>query len=111
MKDLIVHVGPCKTGSTAIQKVLAASRRGLESASILYPTSRKTQPLEAHHSLARFMRTGPGPGISLVFGPDELAATLSSTRADHVVLSSEGFSNPSLAGSKVAELAALAQVH
>ena len=111
MKSLIVHIGPYKTGSTAIQKVLAASRRGLESAKILYPTSRKTQPLEAHHSLARFMRTGPGPGISVVYGPDELAATLSSTRADYVVLSSEGFSNPSLAATNIAGLAALAQVN
>ena len=109
MKNLIVHIGPYKTGSTAIQRVLAAGRRDLESASILYPTSRKTLPLEAHHSLARFLRTGPGPGISLVFGPDELAATLRSTKADHVVLSSEGFSNPSLAASKVATLAELAQ--
>ena len=79
MKSLIVHIGPYKTGSTAIQRVLAASRRSLESAAILYPTSRKTKPLEAHHSLARFLRTGPGPGISLVYGPDELAATLAST--------------------------------
>lgn len=110
MKSLIVHIGPYKTGSTAIQRVLAASRRGLESAAILYPTSRKTLPLEAHHSLARFMRTGPGPGISLVYGPDELAATLRSTRADHVVLSSENFSNPSLGAMNVAALAALAQV-
>ena len=111
MKSLIVHIGPHKTGSTAIQRVLAASRRRLESAAILYPTSRKTQPLEAHHSLARFMRTGPGRGISLVYGPDELAATLRSTTADYVVLSSEGFSNPSLAATKVAELAGLAQEH
>ncbi len=109
MKSLIVHIGPYKTGSTAIQRVLAASRRNLESAAILYPTSRKTQPLEAHHSLARFIRTGPGPGISLAYGPDELAATLRSTRADYVVLSSEGFSNPSLAAMNVAALAALAQ--
>ena len=50
MKSLIVHIGPYKTGSTAIQKVLAASRRSLESAAILYPTSRKTKPLEAHRN-------------------------------------------------------------
>ncbi len=111
MKSLIVHIGPYKTGSTAIQRVLSAGRRGLESAAILYPTSRKTQPLEAHHSLARFMRTGPGPGISLVYGPDELAATMSSTRADYVVLSSEGFSNPSLPSTTVAALADLAREH
>jgi hypothetical protein len=111
MKNLIVHIGPHKTGSTAIQRVLAAGRRSLESAGILYPTSRNTLPLEAHHSLARFMRTGPGPGISLVYGPDELAETLSSTAADHVVLSSEGFSNPSLAATNVAALAALAEAH
>lgn len=109
MKSLIVHIGPYKTGSTAIQRVLAASRRGLESAGILYPTSSKTMPLEAHHSLARFMRTGPGPGISLVYGPQELAVTLSSTRSDYVVLSSEGFSNPSLPATNVAALAALAE--
>src|SRR6476619_6716741 len=111
MKSLIVHIGPYKTGSTAIQRVLAASRSGLESAGILYPTSRQTLPLEAHHSLARFLRTGPGPGITLVYGPDELATTLSATRADYVVLSSEGFSNPSLPATKVAGLAALAQSH
>jgi hypothetical protein len=110
MKNLIVHIGPYKTGSTAIQQVLAASRRSLESAGILYPTSRNTKPLEAHHSLARFMRTGPGPGISVVYGPDELAATLRSTRADHVVLSSENFANTSLAATNVAALAALAHV-
>jgi hypothetical protein len=109
MKNLIVHIGPYKTGSTAIQRVLAASRSRLESAAILYPTSRKTRPLEAHHSLARFMRTGRRPGMSLVYGPDELSATLRSTKADHVVLSSEGFSNPSLPATKVAALAALAQ--
>lgn len=111
MRNLIVHIGPHKTGSTAIQRVLAAGRRGLQSAGILYPTSRKTLPLEAHHSLARFLRTGPGPGISLVYGPDELAETLSTTRADHVVLSSEGFSNPSMAATRVATLAELAQEH
>jgi hypothetical protein len=42
---------------------------------------------------------------------DELAATLKTTRADYVVLSSEGFSNPSLDASKVAALAVLAQVN
>jgi hypothetical protein len=111
MKSLIVHIGPYKTGSTAIQRVLAAGRRRLESAGILYPTSRKTMPLEAHHSLARFLRTGPRPGISVVYGPDELATTLRSTKADYVVLSSEGFSNPSFPAAKVAGLAALAQEH
>jgi hypothetical protein len=111
MKSLIVHIGPYKTGSTAIQRVLAASRRSLDNAGIVYPTSRKTQPLEAHHSLARFLRTGPGPGITLVYGPDELAATLSTTRADYVVLSSEGFSNPGMPAGKINGLAMLAQEH
>lgn len=109
MKSLIVHIGPYKTGSTAIQRVLAASRRSLESAGILYPTSRETLPLEAHHSLARFLRTGPGPGITLVFGPDELDETLRTTSADHVVLSSEGFSNPNFPAAQVAGLASLAE--
>lgn len=111
MKSLIVHIGPYKTGSTAIQRVLATSRRRLESAGISYPTSRKTLPLEAHHSLARFLRTGPRPGMSLVYGPDELETTLRFTKADYVVLSSEGFSNPAFPGSKVAALAALAEEH
>ncbi len=38
MTELILHIGAGKTGSTAIQQTLSASRGQLDAAGIAYPT-------------------------------------------------------------------------
>jgi hypothetical protein len=98
---LVLHVGMPKTGSTAIQTRLAASRGMLKSQGILYPRS-ETDP--AHHFLVfllDFVNRAPRL-LSQQFGRDTAAAQanfarawddvrdeVGETRPEFVILSSE----------------------
>src|SRR5436309_10865136 len=92
---VLVHVGMHKTGTTAIQSVLAGLRADLEQRGVLYPGER-----EAHHVEARSLtrntlgwQTAPLPPPDPAVW-DDLAAQVRHTRG-RVVLSSEFFSGAS----------------
>src|SRR4051794_23293209 len=88
---VLVHIGMHKTGTTAIQTLLAARRAELKAYGIAYPG-----PRGDHHSQARALTqlpVGPG-GVDKAPPPEawvELAAAVTEDRA-RVVLSSEFFS-------------------
>lgn len=88
---VLVHIGMHKTGTTAIQTLLAARRAELKAYGIAYPG-----PRGDHHVQARALTqlpVGPG-GIDKAPPPEvwaELAATVAADRG-RVVLSSEFFS-------------------
>lgn len=92
---VLVHVGMHKTGTTAIQSVLADLRDQLADDGVSYPGER-----ESHHVEARALTRGTlGWQTSPVAPPDpavwdDLAAEVRSTRS-RVVLSSEFFSSAS----------------
>lgn len=52
MKELILHVGPAKTGTTAIQGMLARSRSALAKTGVCYPVAPEDGGLEGQPSLA-----------------------------------------------------------
>jgi hypothetical protein len=88
---ILVHIGPHKTGTTAIQSILAASRDVLAEHGVLYPGRGV-----AHHQEARALRQfGEGWEHDRVAPPDDavwtsLAQTARSSRK-RVVISSEFF--------------------
>lgn len=85
---VLLHIGPHKTGTTAIQGSLAAARPALRKAGIFYPGR---QPQQRMPALAAAGRTGPAghpaPGASAF---DKLAATVRS-KSGRVMLSGEAF--------------------
>ncbi len=59
-RDLILHIGTSKTGSTSIQKVLARQRRALRTQGIVYPRS----PGSERHELLAVWLPPPTRGAS-----------------------------------------------
>ncbi len=49
---IIIHIGPMKTGTTALQESLAAHRRGLLARGVLYPRGNDPANQTNHHLLA-----------------------------------------------------------
>lgn len=85
---VLLHIGPHKTGTTAIQGSLAAARRELRRAGIFYPGGQSQQRMPA---LAAAGRTGPaGHPAPAATAFDKLAATVRK-RSDRVMLSGEAF--------------------
>lgn len=86
---VLVHVGPFKTGTTAIQTTLASMRQLLQDAGVSYPG---VEP--AHHRAAKSLMRRQEGGESNPAPPpppevwEELAREVSAT-SDRVVLSSE----------------------
>lgn len=80
--EVILHVGPHKTGSTAIQHMLDAARDELRADGIVYPASGIDD--SGHHPVARFCIDGSGS-----FDPEQLRAELAA--APVALLSSENF--------------------
>ncbi|MBK8438023.1 MAG: hypothetical protein IPL38_00390 [Rhodobacter sp.] len=82
VETLVLHVGPHKTGTTALQRAFAANAARLAHRGILYPVSGRSA--DCHAPLAEALRTGDT-------GPlDALAAEARGWRA--VLLSSENLS-------------------
>lgn len=52
MKRVILHVGPAKTGTTAIQGMLDRNRQALARAGVCYPTAAGENAAEGHPALA-----------------------------------------------------------
>jgi hypothetical protein len=86
-----VHIGLHKTGSTSIQKMLAAEESRLRECGIVYPKTGRNGPEGAHHLLAWELNRKPGFDGSTHF--NALADELESAKwPDRVILSSENFS-------------------
>jgi hypothetical protein len=89
---VLLHVGPFKTGTTAIQTLLSGARDNLEAHGVTYPGSRHTHHAEARALLPRPARwkNGSGPAFPLD-GWERLVETVGQLPG-RVVLSSEYFS-------------------
>jgi len=88
VKELVIHIGDCKTGSTAIQTCLAGGTYELPSGSLLYPTAFN------HNPLAQGLGDLPGmegQKAHLDSRFRELARTFAASDADWGVISAELF--------------------
>ena len=95
-RQIILHVGPHKTGSTALQQSFLAMRDRLAGRGILYPKAGLM--FFGHHPIVDFCNQKPSG-----FRPDELRAEANG--AATVLLSSENFVVPAVSGlRRVAEL-------
>jgi hypothetical protein len=84
-RETILLIGPHKTGSTALQQLLAANRQRLEADGIYYPTLETgTWAESAHHSLVVALQANRHL-------PDNLTRLLESHPLPRLVLSSENF--------------------
>ena len=96
MARWIFHVGYSKTGTTAVQGLLAANRAGLRRQGILYPDARYAGlqlGLENHNAVAAALTEPPAMGslsAETYFRQFDAQAALS-PRPDLVILSAEGF--------------------
>lgn len=104
VKRLIVHIGPRKTGSTSIQRALAACRGALAAERIHLPRAGSVPANRGTHiRLAHALRCDRA-GLW-----QRLAEELRGARADCALLSVEDFAEPahrSLAAARLAEFAA-----
>ncbi len=85
MKHFFIHIGLHKTGTTAIQRFLAANRKALEKTGYLYPG---TKP--AHHFL-RWLWKQTNAGNNIPQKTHELFQEINGSQSDMVILSSEMF--------------------
>ena len=63
-KRIWIHVGWPKTGTTAIQRYLAANSESLKRMGVLYPESGRYGITDAHHELASALTGGPTAAVS-----------------------------------------------
>lgn len=98
MKSIIIHVGPSKTGTTTLQNTLSAHRELLLMYGYFYP---ETIPAsnEGHPSLAWDILRDTGrsmPIVSLAYVSwQQVLEQYEKSGADHLVISSEDFSDGS----------------
>ena len=91
--EIILHIGPHKTGTTSVQTAFTKSASALRKRGFLYPKCNWNHP--AQHRLAFAMKGGRAPGRGDT--PDleaelaELTQTIASFRGERVLLSSEEF--------------------
>ena len=90
--DITIHIGPHKTGTTAIQTAFARAASALKREGILYPKTTWRQT--AHHRLAFALKGKKIPGGGTPDLNEELDAichTISGFQGRHAFLSSEEF--------------------
>src|SRR5262245_36397071 len=95
--ELIIHIGPPKTGTTSLQHYFFSNREH-HRAILEYPAiglARNTKQYSAHHNIARYFsevsrtRAQFSPACGT---PDELLHALETRQAEYpVLISSEGF--------------------
>lgn len=90
-RRLFLHIGKPKTGTTAIQDFMAKNREQLEKNNILYPKA-FSYDYTHHHALNWALDENKPDDWNSVFGC--LRHEIIDSSANHVVLSSELFSNP-----------------
>ncbi|NNE81158.1 MAG: hypothetical protein HKN18_12900 [Silicimonas sp.] len=90
--ELTIHIGPHKTGTTAIQTAFARAAPALRKEGLLYPKTNWHHP--AQHRLAFALKNRAIPGADkpdIDTETDELLYALDRFRGDRVLLSSEEF--------------------
>lgn len=90
--ELILHIGPHKTGTTAVQTAFAGAARSLRRAGLLYPRTNWLYP--AQHRLAFAMKDRRIPGRDRPDLDDEIAElrqAIRRFRGPKVLVSSEEF--------------------
>lgn len=88
MKEIYLHIGIPKTGTTSIQYCLSSRRDQLRSIGILYPESFCSGG--AHFELSNLFGFGPNPTLSRS-QLDELSDEIEESSCNKVVFSSENF--------------------
>lgn len=88
---LTIHIGPHKTGTTALQSACAAGARTLLKAGVLYPKVCWHRPAQHRLAFAAKGRKLPGNGAVPDFDAElrALSAALASARARRALISSE----------------------
>ena len=102
VKNIYIHIGPHKTGTTTVQKGLWINRERLKENDYLCPKSGQPYPQSAGtHNLA--WQLGSNKKFSAESGTwDDLVKEIGkSGQPDNVILSSEAFSNLSLKEIKI----------
>lgn len=84
VKSLVLHIGDHKTGSTAIQRALAAGAAQPEGVRLFYPRLGS----DNHSALARAVKAGPRQAEEMMA---RFAEQLAGSDADIGVISAEGF--------------------
>ncbi len=91
--DILIHIGPHKTGTTAVQTALHKGRRALRSAGVIYPKSNCHHFAQHRLALAAKSRSLPGeaepPCLSTELA--ELGTAVKRYPGHRVILSSEEF--------------------
>jgi len=89
-KSLTIHLGMPKTGTTALQRVMSTAGPALAERGFDYPSGFRDKGGIAHHPIAHEInnrRDLKGPNVC------EFLAHLDTAASDHVVISSEAFTN------------------
>jgi hypothetical protein len=86
--QLILHLGDCKTGSTALQAALAAGTAGITGRTICYPTGLDHNPLAQKFIEQRQGKTDGTPAREALRA---IAARFADSTADYGILSAEWF--------------------
>jgi hypothetical protein len=102
LKSIILHIGPDKTGSTAIQRTLAANVDLLESCGVLYSAgvghNDKGLSLAFSEVVMSNVSRNSGLNSKRFHGYlEKLQQRVKSTSADHLILSHEGLINLTVA--------------
>ena len=103
MKQLIVHIGPRKTGSTSIQRTLGSYAKALSANGVQVPVagSRRRQS-GCHEGLLRGIRAAQGPRPDPW---DPLADEIRRVSASRIVISAEDFASPAIRDDAAVRLA------
>ena len=90
MREIYIHIGTHKTGTTSIQSFLGSNREVLEKGGLYVPRSGTLWPASGHHNIAWELRNDKrfDPGLGTV---SDLIAELRDVKCRKAVLSSEDF--------------------
>jgi hypothetical protein len=90
MREMYIHIGTHKTGTTSIQNFLGANREALKNGELYVPLSGTLGPASGHHNIAWELRNDER--FRSNFGTvSDLIAELRGVDCDKAVLSSEDF--------------------
>lgn len=106
--EVLIHIGPHKTGSTSIQRCLSDNYAALLAEGVLYPQAgrRARQRLEhLHHPFALAMVAGDAEACAAFV--DDLRAELAERPVERIVLSSEVLARGKLSADVFAQVRAL----